>query len=216
MSNLGFIRKLLFPPKCIFWRKVIDEGFVCEHCSKTLPVNNTKTATPQFVNAVYAPFYYKGVVRSAIIRYKFRRTSAYAKAFAKYIASTIKENDKFHADFITWVPISRWRLRTRGFDQSKLIAKALAKELDLPIIQTLKKTRNNRKQSMMKNVSARRANVIGVYEIIDAEKIFFKRALLIDDILTTGATVSEAARMLKTAGVLEISVAVIAKTKKRH
>lgn len=213
---MRFIQKLFFPPKCIFCRKVIDEGIVCKDCEKTLPINNTQTIPPQFVNTVYAPFYYKGGVRSAIIRYKFRRMRAYATPFAQYIAKSIKEDHKFRADFITWVPISKWRLRTRGFDQSKLIAQALGKELDIPVIPTLRKMRNNRRQSTMKNVSARRANVIGVYEIIDAEEIFLKRALLIDDILTTGATISEAARMLKTAGVSEISVAVIAKTKKIH
>ena len=213
---MNFLRKLFFPPKCMFCRNILDNGFVCDDCAKGLPENNTKAKLPQFTDKVYAPFYYKERVRSAIIRYKFRRTPAYAKPFAEYIARDIKKDDKFRAEFITWVPISKWRLRSRGFDQSKLLAQELAKILDLPLIPTLKKVKNNRKQSTVKNVSARRANVIGVYEIIDAEEIFFKRALLVDDILTTGATISEAARMLKTAGVTSIDVAVIAKTKKSN
>ncbi len=213
---MKFIRKIFFPPKCMFCRKVIDEGFVCDTCAKTLPENNSKTNSVQFADKIYAPFYYKDRVRSAIIRYKFRTILAYAKQFAQYIAKVIKEDEKFQADFITWVPVSTWRLYKRGFDQSKLLAKALGKELGLPVIPTLRKTQNNRKQSMMKDVSARRANVVGVYKIINDEKIFFKRVLLVDDILTTGATLSEAARMLKTAGVSAISVAVIAKTKKSN
>lgn len=210
------MRKLFFPSKCIFCRKTISDGFVCDTCAKTLHENNSKTKSVQFADKIYAPFYYKGGVRSAIIRYKFRNKPVYARTFAQYIAKLISEDESFCANFITWVPISKWRLHRRGYDQSELLAKALGKELGLPVIPTLRKKRNNRKQSKMKDVSARRANVIGVYKIIDTEKIFLKRALLVDDVLTTGATLSEAARMLKTAGVSSISVAVIAKTKKSN
>ncbi len=205
---------MLFPPKCMFCRKVIDGGFACDECTKTFLQENMNAKPPQFIDKVYAPFYYKDSVRQAIVRYKFRRTPAYAEPFAKFIARTMRDGLK--ADFITWVPISKWRLRTRGFDQSKLIAECLSKELGLPLIATLKKVRHNKRQSMMKNSAARRANVVGAYEVIDAERIFLKKVLLVDDILTTGATISEAARMLKTAGVLDISVAVIAKTKKSN
>lgn len=208
------ILKILFPPKCMFCRKVIDSGFACDECTKTLLQEDMTIKPPQFIDTVYAPFYYKDSVRQAIVRYKFRRTPAYAEPFAKFIARVMKDSVK--ADFVTWVPISKWRLRSRGFDQSKLIAEYLSKELDLPLIATLKKVRHNKRQSMMKNSAARRANVVGAYEIIDAGQIFFKKALLVDDILTTGATISEAARMLKTAGVLDITAAVIAKTKKSN
>lgn len=208
------ILKILFPPKCMFCRKVIDNGFACNECAKALLQEDMTIKPPQFIDKVYAPFYYKDSVRQAIVRYKFRRTPAYAKPFAKFMAQVMKDSVK--ADFITWVPISKRRLRSRGFDQSKLIAECLSKELDLPLIATLKKVRHNKRQSMMKNSAARRANVIGAYEIIDAGQIFFKKALLVDDILTTGATISEAARMLKTAGVLNITAAVIAKTKKSN
>lgn len=205
---------MLFPPKCMFCRKIIDKGNTCNECAKTLLHENINIKPPQFIDKVYAPFYYKGSVRQAIIRYKFSRTTAYAEPFAKFMAQVMK--DKVNADFITWVPISRRRLRTRGFDQSRLVAEYLSKELNLPLIETLKKVRHNKRQSMMKNSAARRANVVGAYEIIDAGRIFLRKVLLVDDILTTGATLSEAARMLKTAGVLDINVAVIAKTKKSN
>ena len=75
---------------------------------------------------------------------------------------------------------------------------------------TLKKVRHNKKQSGLGDISQRRANVLGVYRVLDPEAVRGKRVLLLDDVLTTGATAGECARMLLTAGAKEVHCAALA------
>ena len=84
----------------------------------------------------------------------------------------------------------------------------------MPPVPTLKKIRNNRPQSRMKGAEARRANVLGVYRIFDGVDVKGKRVLLLDDILTTGATAGECARVLLSAGAKEVHCAAVAAARK--
>ena len=113
-------------------------------------------------------------------------------------------------DAITWVPVSPWRKFTRGYDQSELIAGAVGRELGITPLPLLKKVRHNRQQSRIKGAPGRRANVLGVYRETDGNQIAGKRILLVDDILTTGSTAGEAARVLLTAGAKEVHCGVVA------
>ena len=101
---------------------------------------------------------------------------------------------------ITWVHISDERMKTRGYDQAMLLAFATALELGEVAVETLKKTADNPAQSTLEGIEKRRANVLDAYEAIDRELISGKRMLLIDDVVTTGATLSECARTLLMAG----------------
>ena len=117
-------------------------------------------------------------------------------------------------DCITWVPVSRLRKFRRGYDQVELLAKAVGQELGMEPVPLLKKVRNNRQQSRITGSAERRANVLGVYRITDPEAVRSKRIVLLDDILTTGATAGECARVLLTAGAKEVHCAVIAAARK--
>ena len=90
------------------------------------------------------------------------------------------------------------------------MAKAAAEELGLEAVPTLRKIRNTKPQSTMGDAAHRRANILGAYEVIDPVFIKGKRILLLDDIITTGVTASEAARMLLTAGAKEVKLATLA------
>ena len=113
-------------------------------------------------------------------------------------------------DLVTWVPISRLRRFRRGYDQGELLARALSRELDICCLPALKKIRHNRRQSGIVGQAERRANVLGAYRPVNADRICGMRILLVDDILTTGATLGECARELLTAGAKEIHCAVVA------
>ena len=102
--------------------------------------------------------------------------------------------------FSTGVPVSAKRRRSRGYDQTELLAHAVARELELPCTQTLQKIRHNPAQSSQRDAAARRANVLGAYRAVSPERFAGRSVLLIDDILTTGATLSECSRVLLTAG----------------
>ena len=84
--------------------------------------------------------------------------------------------------------------------QAKLLALTLAKELDVDAVCTLKKIRHNPKQSKTANAAKRRANVLGAYRAMNPDRLKNKRILLIDDVLTTGATISICAEVMLKAG----------------
>lgn len=113
-------------------------------------------------------------------------------------------------DILTWVPVSRLRKLKRGYDQVELLVNAVAQELDLVPIRTLRKVRNTPPQSRIHEAAHRRANVMGAYKIVDPSQIQGKRILLLDDIITTGATISECAKTLLLAGAKEVSAAAVA------
>ena len=117
---------------------------------------------------------------------------------------------------MTWVPVSKKRLRQRGFDQARLIAEEVCRFWDTRPEQLLVKPVDNPRQSGITGEAARRANVLGVYEIKEGSDIAGKRILLIDDICTSGATLKECVRVLTDAGAKSVVCAAIAHTPKRE
>lgn len=157
-----------------------------------------------------APFPYVAPVRDSLLRYKFHGATHYVDCYGELLAACVSSQLAGQYDLITWVPISRRRRRKRGYDQTKLLCHALCRQLDRPAIQTLRKTVNNPAQSSLDSAERRRANVLGVYEAVRPERFAEKRILLIDDIVTTGATLSECSRVLLTAGAKEVVCAAFA------
>ena len=94
-----------------------------------------------------------------------------------------------------------------------LLASAAALELGEVAVETLRKGRNTEAQSGLDDDAARRANVLGAYTAVDAELVEGKRVLLIDDVITTGATISECARILRTVGAGEVVCATLARAR---
>ena len=113
-------------------------------------------------------------------------------------------------DVLTWIPVSLLRRMKRGFDQTENITLAVAEELGVPAVRTLKKIRHTPAQSSIPTADARRANVLNAYRVTDPALVRGKRILLLDDILTTGATASECAKTLRLAGAEEVSLGVVA------
>ena len=113
-------------------------------------------------------------------------------------------------DILTWVPVSAKRLRRRGYDQCQLLADSVRTELQILSTPCLKKIRHIKPQSRLRDAAQRKANVLGAFSVINPRQIAGKRILLLDDIVTTGATVSECARVLMTAGAKEVYCAAIA------
>ena len=107
-------------------------------------------------------------------------------------------------DAVTWVPVSPKRLRKRRFDQSRLLAASLCVDWHTAPVSTLRKIVDNPPQSGITEAAARRANVLGAYEPVDRAVIAGKRWLLVDDIVTSGATLSECVRVLREAGAADV------------
>lgn len=115
-------------------------------------------------------------------------------------------------DVLTWVPISPLRMLQRGYDQTELLALAVGQELGTVPCRCLRKIRHTRTQSSLNRASQRRANVSGAYRVCNTATIQGKRVLLLDDIITTGATLSECAKTLLVAGANEVICGAVAVT----
>lgn len=207
---------LIYPPRCAFCHDFVKNGqvLVCEHCKDALPItlDGGRQKKP-FLSVCIAPFYYEKDVKDSLHRFKFFGCTGYARAYAPYVAALIRRELVGDFDLLSWGPISRARLRRRGYDQSALLAKAVGRELGLRPIKTLKKIRNTAPQSLAGSAEKRRANIAGAYAAVRPERFSGKRVLLLDDIITTGATVSECARTLGIAGADKVLCAAVARSR---
>ena len=206
------VLRLLFPPKCVLCKKLLtpQETDLCFHCRIHAPEFPGAKITLSFVAQWTGIWYYKDDVRGSLLRYKFGGRRSYAPAYGRLLAMKLQRMGWDELDCITWIPISRRRRFRRGFDQSELIARVVAAELGLPLVAAAKKIRHTKPQSLMGDAAHRRANILGAYRVTDPAHITGKRVLLIDDIITTGATASECARVLLTAGAKEVKLATVA------
>ncbi len=208
------IRRLLewvFPRKCILCRSLLgkEETDLCRACRIDQPeYRYGKKKIPHVVDLT-AVWMYEGNVSRSIRRYKFTGARHYAAPYGRLLAMRI-QRDLPTADVVTWVPISAKRLRQRGYDQVRLLAQAVGPELGITVEPLLEKIRDNRANSGLKTPAERRANVLGAYRAVGQEHLRGKRVLLLDDIVTTGATASECARVLLTAGAEEVIFAAVA------
>ena len=207
----------MFPPKCILCGNLLEaeETDLCHRCRTGGPEYSKGKLNAQFLDSFTAVWYYEGYVRRSLLRYKFHGARHYAPSYGRILAMRILREHPEGFDVITWVPVSPLRKLRRGYDQVELLAKAVSAELSIPACRLLKKVRHNPPQSGFSGHPERRANVLGVYRCVDKEHIKGKRILLLDDILTTGATAGECARVLLSAGGSEVHCAVVAAARKQ-
>ena len=198
-----YILDLIYPPKCVFCGKVIDKSDICNDCIKTLPYTKGDSVYQRFpfVDKCISPLYYKDYVRRAVLRFKFSGCSCYSRRLGAIMSECAENNlDCGSIDMISCIPLSKKRLHDRGYNQAELLAREISKAVDVKFVPTLKKIKNNTAQSTIKDAKLRAKNVVGVYTVTDHETVKGKYILLVDDVVTTGSTVSECARMLKKAG----------------
>ena len=207
------IINLFFPPKCPFCGKVLDAVGVCSKCEKDLPwVPEEQVVMTDKDLTCAAPLWYEGAVREALLRLKFRGGSALAEPFGELLARCAAERFGGEFDTVTWVPVSQKRLETRGYDQSRLLAEAMCRHWGTKPVRLLNKIQDNPAQSGLQGEAARRANVLGVYDPADPALIVDRRILLVDDIHTTGATLSECVRVLRDNGAASVLCLTAART----
>lgn len=214
---LKLLNELIFPPKCVICEAVLAPGHVdlCPNCRKTLEIFSKAKNKLSFIAGWTSIWYYRQEpVRESLRRYKFCRHWGYATNYGRLLAMKLLHENWGPFDLMTWVPVSSFRRFSRGFDQSKLLAKAVGRELNIRTVRTLKKIRNNSTQSLIRDHAQRRANVIGVYKVPDPSIVRGKRILLLDDVVTSGSTASECAKMLMIAGAKEVWLATIASAMK--
>lgn len=216
---LGALLDLLFPPRCVFCRRLLHRGEegICPRCQQELPwaLGAEAEQTGEFFSLCASPLWYQDQVRASFHRYKFKGVRGYSRTYGRLVAQCVQDHLAGRYDLITWVPLSRARLRQRGYDQAMLLASAAALALDDVAAETLRKVRDTEAQSGLgKNDASRRANVLSAYQVTDPALVEGRRVLLIDDIVTTGSTLSECARVLRTAGATDVVCAALARSRR--
>ena len=204
--------RMFYPAKCILCGKLLqkEETDLCHDCRANAPEFSKGKFKISFVARWTALWYYKENVRESLLRFKFGRRRHYGAVYGRLLAMHLQQKGFDNFDIITWVPISFRRRGKRGFDQVSVIAKACAKELGCEALPVLKKIRHNPPQSSLTDAAMRRANVLGVYRVRKSAEVAGRQILLLDDIITTGATLSECAKTLHFAGVAKVEGAAVA------
>ena len=213
---LRWFLDLIYPPKCMLCQRLLEnaEQTLCAKCGSNLPEFDGPLRKVAYFEKAVAPFFYEEPIRDAILRFKFHGIQTYAGQFARWMAVWVRDHLEGEYDVVSWVPCSKRRRWTRGFDQAELLARELAACLNAPVCRTLQKVKHNPKQSTQSDAARRRANVLGVYRSVLPQEWVGKRILLVDDVLTTGSTLSECGKVLRMAGSGDLVCAVIAASKR--
>ena len=211
MNLLEKVLEYIFLPSCGVCGK-LGEGYLCKECEKelnkyTINCNDFKQKTD-----ILHIFQYKELIRKLIIQYKFNNKSYLYKTFCEFIVKNKIAFDFIKSyDIIIPVPMHNRKKALRGYNQSELIAKELAKTAKIKIFtDVLIKTKNNKVQSSL-NKQDRKNNVKDVYKLVKKEKIYNKKVLIFDDIYTTGATIEACKKEILTANVKSIGILTLAK-----
>lgn len=229
----SYLFDFIAPKKCIFCKKY--GSFFCEDCVKKIyrqePYcyicknpsekffihNNCRKQRHQFENIsqIFVLGHYNGsILKKAIHEAKFYHKREVFVTLWNLLSQMIKEQlPKIGDDYIVISPpmhfLRKW---SRGYNHSEILSKTLAKELGIPDVSSAIKKRKNTKQQSRLTKDKRLDNLHGVYACLEEKKHLLKgkKCILVDDVISTGATVSEISKVLLENGVKEVKVVVIA------
>jgi len=210
-----FAMELVYPELCMFCGEALDGNraekhyLTCCQCLNELPLINHKE------NGCYCLLSYEGQTEEIIKRFKYNNQKRWARSAGVIMAK--------YADFPEWkeidaalpVPLHSKRLRQRGYNQAEVICRAMAAEQDIPVLTGLKRTKETQALFGL-TVEQREQAVSGAFAFAEQpgeQVIQGKTLLLVDDILTTGATLKECAKVLKECGAREVYCITFAWTK---
>lgn len=214
----------VFPPRCIFCGKLLmvsSKIHICSSCYGRIPFADTGSARStgrqrgSDCDEILFVCEYAGIIKESLIKYKFFGRPSFYRTFAALMGDKVRglmERHKF--DMIISVPLHKSRERERGFNQSRLLSKALSRETGIRECSgLLTRVKNTDSQSLL-GKNSRRVNIIDAFKITSPEKISNKNILIIDDIFTTGSTLNECSKVLKKAGAARVAAAVLASGRK--
>jgi len=197
---------LLYPPKCPFCARLLERGEegLCARCQRTLPWTEGHNPDVEFCDVSLSPLWYRDGVRKGIHRFKFSGGQVHGRLLGTLMAQCLSDRWKEGGDLIVWVPLSKKHRRARGYDQAELLARRVSELTGIPAAGALEKLRETQTQSTLTQPSRRRANVLGAYSVKPGADLAGKRVILVDDVVTSGATLAECAACLRMAGAEQV------------
>ena len=198
----------VMPLRCVFCgtRTRDDEGHVCAGCRADLPWGASPPPPPPFA-AIVAPLAYEFPVDAAVKALKFKRRLWYGPALAQ-LASLSLDELPGEIDAVLPVPLHWRRQWWRGFNQAQEIARPVARRLGVPLLGGVRRARATRPQSGLQ-AGERVRNLQGAF--VARRPCLAQHVLVIDDVMTTGATLRQVARVVLAAGASEVSALVVAR-----
>ncbi len=208
MKILDAILNILLPLRCLFCGK---QGAVCRKC-----ISECRPAERENLEWIFSVYDYRDAKIKKIVWFlKYKHCKVLAETIALSIYSIMLPTlsdlyliENFREPYIIPIPLSRKRLRERGYNQTEIIVRELMK-LDKntnfkPIYNALVKTRETEHQARIKNKTERMRNLVDTFTITNQELVKGKNIILIDDVTTTGATLAEAKKTLKKHGARKV------------
>lgn len=154
--------------------------------------------------------YYNGVLKKLILEFKYNKNFVAGSILSEFLYEIIKNNN-IDIDCIVFIPSSKKALKDRGFNQCEYLAKELKKSLNINICKDIIKNKNTREQKLLSK-EERLKNIKGAFSLKTDKNIKNKKLLLIDDVMTTGATLYECKKLLMENGATSIKMLTVAKS----
>jgi len=207
MKLLDVVLDFIFPKSCGICDRV-GEGYICKSCYKSIKkyiYRNTK-------KDIFYLLKYKDIIRDKMIEYKFNDKPYLHHMFCEIFTKNKNACEFLKSyDIIISVPMSKKKKTIRGYNQTDLMVKKLSKYFNMQTYSKLLIKYVDTPMQSSLGKKERIKNVQNVYKVMEKEKIKGKNVLLLDDIYTTGATVTECKKMLLSAGAKKVGVIIIAK-----
>lgn len=218
MKPVQFILDLIYPPKCPFCGRILERGEIdlCFRCQRLLPWTVGENRAVDFCDVSLSPLRYEGGVRQAVHRYKFDGGRMHSRFLGTLMAQCLQDRWSGQADGIVWVPLSKKHRKKRGYDQAELLARRVSELTRIPVLDALEKIRNTATQSRIEQPAQRRANVLGAYRLRPGAEVKGLKLILVDDVVTSGATLAECAACLRIAGAEGVVALTLACAKGKH
>lgn len=230
------ILDFIWPQFCINCKKKLssEETLFCRHCLTGLrkvespycricgdPVNGEISISykcqyctsfkPDFTKA-RSVFRFRCAISKAIYALKYHKSTYIAAPLAEMAVASIKEHyNDIIFDLVTYVPLHNKKFRKRTYNQAAIIATHISKKIHVPLAGDLiTRVRDTGTQTKL-NFYERKKNMYQAFQTVNAKKLRHKTILLVDDVMTTGATVNACAKALKKGGALDVYVITIAR-----
>lgn len=194
---------IIYPPKnsCI----ICQSEFV-----GICPLCKSKIKRVKEFNGVLSYGYYNGVLKKLILEFKYNKNFVAGSILVDFLCDMIIEN-QIDIDYVVYIPSSKKAMKNRGFNQCEYLAKEINKNLDISICNDVIKNKNIKEQKLLSK-EERCKNIKGAFKLKTDKNIKNKKLLLIDDVMTTGATLYECEKLLKENGALSIKMLTVAKS----
>lgn len=199
---LKAILSFLFPQKCLGCRK--ENEILCDECVEKIDY----AELPRQDDIFAASNYSDPVLRKTIWLLKYKKVKSAAAPLATLLRQRVWSRIKTEGALVVPIPLSKKRLRQRGFNQAELIARYLPGDVGADI---LYKKIHTDSQVSIKDKEKRLTNLAGSFAVKNPEAVRGRDIILIDDVCTTGATIKEARKVLKAAGAKKVLAVVVAR-----